>query len=59
MENLGVYLVFFGGGGLLLNKWGIDFFITSWMPTWGKVLMLVVGIILFFVGPRPHPNDDV
>jgi hypothetical protein len=47
MNTIACYMIMFGGGSLLLNMIGIDFIIVSWMPTWGKVTTLILGIIIF------------
>jgi hypothetical protein len=72
MKKIGLYLVVFGLGSLLLNLFGYEFRLLMWLDTWGesvgmgiRVGTAVIGAVVWFVGfkseqseaqPEPEPE---
>lgn len=64
MKNIGMYLVIFGVGSLLLNLFGREFVVLMWLDTWGttvgmgiRIGAIVVGAILWVVGAKTPGNS--
>ncbi|MEK6771298.1 MAG: hypothetical protein AABY62_06645 [Pseudomonadota bacterium] len=59
MKSLGISLVIFGIGSLLLNLMGMEFKILMWIDNWGRGAGMAIrggvtalGVVLFVLGMR-------
>lgn len=59
MKSLGIWLVIFGIGSLLLNMMGMEFKILMWIDNWGRGTGMAIrggvtalGVVLFVLGMR-------
>ena len=64
MRNIGMYLVFFGGGSFVLNLMGLEFALLGWIDNWGesvgvgiRVGAIVIGAALFLLGSRTESGS--
>ena len=62
MRQFGIYVLIFGAGSMLLNLFGYEFRLLSWIDNWGegvgwgiRIGLIVLGAILFFLG---KPNEE-
>ena len=53
-------MLFFGIGSMILNFIHVEFLLMMWVDLWGpeigwaiRVAMIVVGALLWFLGPEP------
>ncbi len=59
MKSLGGWLFIFGAGSFLLNMFGMEFMLLSWIDNWGptvglgiRVGLIVVGAALWLIGRK-------
>ncbi|TXH77828.1 MAG: hypothetical protein E6Q88_00410 [Lysobacteraceae bacterium] len=59
MKTLGLWLFIFGAGSFLLNVFGMEFRLLSWIDNWGptvgiaiRVGLVVVGAVLWLLGNK-------
>jgi hypothetical protein len=64
MKSAGSTFLFFGIGTILLNIFGYEFSILSWIDNWGEAVgwtirgaMVVLGIVLFILGGRTEEAE--
>lgn len=57
MKNIGMYLVIFGVGSIILNQFGYEFSILMWIDNWGETVgwairggAILAGAALWFFG---------
>jgi len=57
MKQLGLYVVIFGIGSMVLNYFNYEFRILMWVDNWGSTVgwgirsaLVVVGAVMFFLG---------
>ncbi|WIO74700.1 hypothetical protein QP938_02010 [Porticoccaceae bacterium LTM1] len=65
MASLGKLLLLFGLGSFVLNYFGYEFALVSWIDNWGydtgiiiRIAMAVVGAALWFMGSRSQPEAE-
>ena len=65
MKRLGGFLLFFGIGSFLLNFFGYEFVIMSWIHMWGLetarliILSMIVGGVAFIILGQIFDNKMV
>jgi len=59
MKRVGVWLMVFGFGSMVLNFFGMEFKILMWVDNWGEMVgwgirgaVAVTGVVLFVLGMR-------
>jgi len=59
MKRVGVWLMVFGFGSMVLNFFGMEFKILMWVDNWGAMVgwgirgaVAVTGVVLFVLGMR-------
>jgi len=57
MKQIGLYLVIFGAGSMILNLFDYEFRLLMWVDTWGPTVgwgmrsaLVAVGAVMFFLG---------
>ncbi len=57
MRQLGIYLMIFGIGAMILPLFDLQFSILAWIDNWGETVgwiirggMIALGLVLFLVG---------
>jgi hypothetical protein len=57
MRQVGIWLMLFGFGSMVLNFLGREFVLLMWIDMWGatvgwgiRILMAIGGVALFFLG---------
>jgi hypothetical protein len=52
MQKLGIYLMLFGIGSIILNSFGMEFRILFWLGEGytSRIIITVVGLLLVIVG---------
>jgi hypothetical protein len=62
MKKFGIYLIVFGVGSFILNQFGMEFRLLSWIDSWGDSTALLIrgGMILAGGGLAlaGHLTDD-
>lgn len=63
MKKVGVWLMIFGFGSMVLNFFGMEFKILMWVDNWGQMVgwairgaVAVTGVVLFVLGMREQPQ---
>lgn len=69
MRKLGVYLLVAGFGSIVLNQFGYEFMLLSWIDSWGPTVgwaikggFIVLGAILLVLNSRAQsaaPAEEV
>ncbi len=64
MKSAGSTLLFFGIGTILLNVFGYEFSLLSWIDNWGETVgwvirgaAIVLGAVLFFLGHKSEQAE--
>ena len=50
MKSWGKWFVIFGAGSFLLNMFGLEFVLLSWIDTWGPAIGIAIRVGLVVVG---------
>lgn len=65
MKKIGSYMVFFGAFAIVLNFVNAVPRLLMWIYTWGegvawaiKIALVVVGALLWFLGPKPIESEE-
>jgi hypothetical protein len=65
MKNIGLYLVIFGIGSMIMNQFGYEFRLLMWIDNWGETVgwairggAAVIGAVLWFVGYSQQTKSD-
>ena len=64
MRQFGIYVLIFGAGSMLLNLFGYEFRLLSWIDSWGegvgwgiRIGLIALGAVMFFLG-KPAEDAD-
>lgn len=64
MKSIGMYLMFFGIGSIVLNQIGYEFSILMWIDNWGETVGWAIrggaaaaGAAIWFFAPAPAEEE--
>lgn len=65
MKNIGIYLLIAGIGSIVLNQFGYEFTLLSWIDNWGEATgwairagAILAGAALAFLGYNQEKNSE-
>lgn len=64
MKSIGMYMVIFGLGSIVLNQFGYEFSLLMWIDNWGpsvgwiiRIGAIVAGAAMFFLGGNAEAEE--
>jgi hypothetical protein len=60
MQKLGIYLMLFGIGSIILNSFGLEFKIFMWLGEGytSRIIIAAVGLLLVIIGNSNNKNSE-
>ena len=60
MQKLGIYLMLFGIGSIILNSFGLEFKILMWLGEGytSRIIIAAVGLLLVIIGNSNNKNSE-
>ena len=60
MQKIGIYLMLFGIGSIILNSFGYDFKILMWLGEGytGRIIIAAVGLLLVILANNKNKNSE-